>query len=215
MTRKVTLLGTLMLAAIGMTAAPASAVTISATERIYDTPPFDLFSRDLTRTRTDSNGFSETETNDSTIISQNQVDGDFGVLNYSTVTYRHDLSWLNPAALNFLTASLQIEAAGAANSDERVVAESVNFGVLNNGLTSTTVFGSSNSLFLNALLSDGFLNITISKNTSGGLASLVPVSVYGSTLTVRYEGADVPEPATFGLLGLGVLGLVAARRRRA
>ena len=216
MTRKITLLGSLVIAALSVAATPASAVTISATETIVDGQPFDIFNRDLTRTRTNSNGFSQTETNDSTITSDNQIDGDFGVLNYSQVSYRHDLTWLNPAALNYLTASLQIEAAGSSNSDEHVLIDTIDIGVLNNGIFSTTVFYASNPVTLNVLFADGFLNVVINKNTSGGLAALVPVSVYSSTLTVRYEGGDngVPEPASFGLLGLGVLGLVAKKLKK-
>jgi hypothetical protein len=36
-----------------------------------------------------------------------------------------------------------------------------------------------------------------------------------SAITVSYTTADVPEPATIGLFGLGLAGITAARRRRA
>ena len=195
----------------------ASAAPISATEVIDDVLSFELFDRNLTRTRSDSNGFLDVVTSDATIESENGVDNDFGIYTPEDVGYTHLLTWLNPPAGTFLTASLQIEAFGVDNGNDVVLTDTVNLGVLTNdgslgeGFT-TTIFSSSNPVTLALLLGDGVLNVVINKNaTGGGLQQLDFLSVYKSSLTVRYE--PVPEPAT--ALLLGGAGLLAWRRKRA
>ncbi|MFN8392520.1 MAG: PEP-CTERM sorting domain-containing protein [Bdellovibrionota bacterium] len=200
--------------------ANANAVIITATETISDEPPFDLFSRDLTRTLTSDNGINIVETNDANIVASNSVDNDFGVWNADDVSFRHNLNWLNPTASNYLSATLTILAWGVDNGNDVVFADNINLGSLVNdgggllgeGFT-TTIFSSFNPATLNVILADGFLNITVDKNANAGFpANIDFLSVYSSSLTVKYEA--VPEPATMLLLGSGLIG-AAVRRKRA
>lgn len=203
---------------LGVAAPNAFAAPISAVESIIDPRPFDLFSRDLQRTWTDSTGFFSFEDNDAAIIANNAIDNDFGITNFSDVSYRHDLSWLSPTPGAFLSATLTIYAWANIGGDDVVFTESVNLGALNNGqvangLFSTSTFNIDPAVFA-VQVADGFLDVTIDKNVRGGFGLLNAFSVYGSKLEVTYEGAAVPEPATMALFGSGLVGLLAARRRK-
>lgn len=197
----------------------ASATPITASETIQDVPPFELFSRDLQRLRVDSLGQNFVENNDATIVAQNNVNNAFGIYGLGDVSYTHDLTWLNPAALSFLTATLTIQAYGPDFNDDTVFTDTIALGnlVVDGSLIfdsfTTSIFSFPDPVTLNVFLADGKLNVVIDKNHGANLpVSLDALSVYSSKLEVSYE--PVPEPMTLSLIGLGALFAPAVRRRR-
>lgn len=194
----------------------ASAAPITASETLSDGFPFELIGRDLERTLSDSNGFFFFEDDDSAIVASNNVDNDFGVTNFSDVSYRHNLTWLDPAVGSFLSGTLTILAWSNIGGDDVLLADNINLGALVNGSISTALFSSSvyniSPVTLNAVLADGILNITIDKNAFGGIGGLNAFSVYSSKLEVSYQ--PVPEPATLAFLGSSLFGLGALRRKK-
>lgn len=200
--------------------AVSRAVPVTATEFLVDLEPI-LAGQDLERTRSDTNGFWEFEDNWAAIVGQNHLTDDFGILNREDVTYRHDLTWLNPSPLTYLSAQLTIDAYGAAGNNDKVYAENVFLGVLTPGITFTqTVFTETNPVTLNGLFSDGYLYVTIDKNAMGlmgmmgGGGMMNSLSVCASELTVTYEpgATDIPEPGTVALFGAGLIGILTRRR---
>ena len=195
----------------------ALAVTVTATEVIEDIEPLDLFTRNLRRTRSDSNGFLDVQNSDATIVSENNIDSDFGIYNLFDVTYSHVLSWINPLAENFIGLTLEVKAYGIDGGNDVLFADNLNLGALvNDGSllenTTTTLFTENNLAVLNAILVDNVLNIRINKNSnSSGLALLDSSSVFVSKLTVQYS--PVPEPTTVGLLVSSIAGMFLRKRR--
>jgi hypothetical protein len=61
----------------------------------------------------------------------------------------------------------------------------------------------------------GLTSFTANSITFTGTANRGFSGLGGNFIAFDVDTADVPEPATFAMLGLGVLGIAAARRRRA
>ncbi|HMO17615.1 MAG TPA: PEP-CTERM sorting domain-containing protein [Oligoflexia bacterium] len=187
----------------------AVAVPLNVSEIISDGLPLDAFSSNLTRTRINPDGSIVVETDDPTIIFENSLNSNFGILNTGDVSYRHDLTWFDPAASSFISMTLTISAFGVAGSNDIVFAETLTpvaliNGTLGTAFFSTTVINNNDPLTLNGIFAEGYLNIYIDKNASGGfLAGLNSLSVYSSRLDVQYD--SVPEPATMFLIGSGLV----------
>ncbi len=195
---------------------PSWSQAASSFELILDTG-FDLNSRDLSRTRSDSTGLSITGA-DATIIAQNNVNAAFGINSTSQVTYTHDMNWISPAAASILSANLIIDAIGAGGTgflgltpNDSVYADGNFIGNLNVG-TILTGFISLTNLSINPLwLADGLLNIQINH-----VPSTDSFSVFGSKLIIDYTGApsSVPEPSSILLMASGLAGLGLYGRRK-
>jgi hypothetical protein len=206
----------------------ASAGFVTAYEEIVDPSPFELFARDLSRTRATSEGFFEFETSNALIESENALDANFGLLNLETVNYQHDLSWLFPAPDTYIAATLTISAWGSIGNNDEVYLDNIIFaGTLPTGFGSGTVgfsefsLSSSNGSVLDVVLGDGTLDVEVDKNVGAASWFLDPqgkgfnaISIYSSKLEVSYMAA-VPEPSNV-MLGLTLFfcaGLVSRRQR--
>ncbi len=82
-----------------------------------------------------------------------------------------------------------------------------------------SIFGSPSTYAFSlttSLLTDGLLNISLSVGCNGSIFGhcIFPQDVIFAKSTLTADVSEVPEPATLGILGFGLLGLAGARRRR-
>ena len=164
-----------------VTPTSVAAAPISAYELIADIGA-DLDSRNLQRTRGSDAVPQIVENTDATIVSDNLIDGDFGIFNDNDVTYSHNfLSWLTPPAGTYLTAVLTIEAYGVNGNNDAVLVDNFDIGDLTNGNQFATSAFTGGQLL--ASVQDGILNVTINKSNND------EISIASSRLDVRVRAA--------------------------
>lgn len=128
----------------------------------------------------------------------------------------------NPATMTVDAAEIILALSDPQNGNERVNASvdltaflQVVNNVPNGPLSASYTLNDATFNLISSLQTDGILNVTLRVLQQGqGPAN---VTFNSSTLNVSASDnpVDVPEPAMLGLLGLGVLGLAAGRRKTA
>ncbi len=188
--------------------APVQAGTLWATETILDTG-LNPFGQDLTRIRTISNGFIDTETNDGAIVAANNVSDTFGVATIADVTYTHRLDWVVPPFAEITSASLHIYALGFDKDDVSVEVDTIfDLGNLSGLQTSFDLGG------ILATLQDGSLNVLLdNSNERNGWFGFNKVDTFKSTLKFHYTPVPTPTAALGGVTLLGILALRRYHRR--
>lgn len=216
MTHKLSILALVFTALFVVGADQAQAEIIHARETLRDRSYTDGSARELFRQRENSVGFNERLYGDeaeAAMITDNQLDSDFGLDNANTVSFRHDLSWLDPEAEEFLEVRIVIIAYGPDGAYEWIrfdgidaTAFQVKEGTYETHMRKAIFLD--DSVEINVLLADGYLDIEIEKSADTAIVT--------SLIDVTYVSASAPEPATLALLGLGgaAAGVAAYRRRR-
>ncbi len=182
----------------------ASAVAIEFVPATTDGSVGDLFSIDVI-----VSGLSSGETGE--IVSAFDLDVlyDPAILNATSIAFRPALgltdidtfasSIFAPGRLDFANISLLLNDELAALQGDSVLLASLTFSAIGSGF-STLTFDTLMPPGITLVGSDPF--------------STLPIDFAGSALlTVRERPASVPEPGTLALLGLGLLGIAAARKR--
>jgi len=180
---------------------------IQATEQLQD-QHFGNSSVDLTRTRSSSDGYSDTETDDGTIRTENAVDYDFGIWDNDDVSYSHDMGWLPQPVGSFVSAQLTISAYGAETGPDLVYLDGDLLGSLNTGAHDQwreTVFALNNVAQLNTWLADGVASLSIDKSNDTD-----NITIAESSFQIVYS--TIPEPGTAVLLATGLIALAVGRR---
>ncbi len=216
MIKKLSLLTAFIVTAFVFSASQADAAVLTARETIRDMAYGDGNARSMFRQRESSNGINERLHGQDALdalITDNQIDSDYGLDNANTVTYRHDLTWLDPEAEEFLEVRIVIIAHGPDGAYEWIRFDGVDAAAFHHkDVSYQAAFRKAifldDSVEINILLEDGYLEIEIEKSAS--------TSIVTSLIDVTYVSASTPEPATLALLGIGgaAVSAVALRRRK-
>ena len=181
-----------------LAAAPASADVIY-TEKIEDVG---LIGRNLTRTRTLGDGTVVVETNDATIVAENLLSDNWGMLTLDSFSWSH-LFVFDPPVGTFLQGSLTLAVTGVQNNFDLVFVETFLVGTLTqggSGVTSTTLLTTAGLPDPAGVLSTFLADLKLDASVDPTLLDFVMIK--SSTVEVSY--VPVPEPASLLLLGSGL-----------
>jgi len=182
---------------------------------VFQMPSFDTNLGTLTKVELDVTGYSDGGSNSLQNLSQNPGD--------ASVTIGTDITVSGPAALTVLT----LPQSSNSGPVTPFVGPILDF----SGTDSIQVFGTpandsdSNTILVGLgayeTVGPGFINFNYSSaaNTTSSASVAPTVSqttapVFGFDVTVTYYYNVIPEPSTFVLGGLGLLGMVVVARRR-
>lgn len=187
---------------VGLTvlaATPASADVIYS-ERIEDVG---LIGVNLTRTRTLGDGTVLVETNDATIVAENLLSDNWGMLTLDAFSWSH-LFIFDPPVGTFLQGTLTLEVTGVQNDFDLVFVETFLVGTLTqggSGVTSTTLLTTAGLPDPAGVLSTFLADLKLDASVDPTLLDFVTIK--SSTVEVSY--VPVPEPATLLLVSGGLM----------
>lgn len=220
--KKATCVVTLLTAFLLMTGI-SQATTVTAWEEIFflDSPQTTNTLTDIEMAWGSDDGQAGVAHNNATIFTYASINDQFGVWEAEDVSYTHRFDWLSsePSKGTIISAQLEILAYGAQSTAveefDYVSIDGSDVGTLNTGNYNHTLLSSfiiTDPLLLNAFGSDDLFSIFIDKDRNLATAT-DHINILSSKMTIIYDTAPVPTPASALLMGLGILGLAGIRKK--